>query len=93
MGLVLVANYWRSKRLVLKRISEEARDLEKNYTEKLKTFITDVNYTIDVKCRIAGIYYESFNFVNFVNRKASAKIKASIYLWIHNKFKNSKYFF
>ena len=29
---------------------------------------------------IAGIYYESFNDAN---RRALAKIKASIYLWIH----------
>ena len=30
--------------------------------------------------RIAGIYYKSFNFAN---RKALAKIKASIYFWIN----------
>ena len=29
---------------------------------------------------IVGIYYESFNFAN---GKALAKIKASIYIWIH----------
>ena len=34
------------------------------------------------KC-IAGIYYESFNFANFVNQNALAKIKASIYFWIN----------
>ena len=33
--------------------------------------------------RIARIYYESFNFANFANRKALAKIKASIYFWIN----------
>ena len=27
-----------------------------------------------VICRIAGIYYESFNFANFANQKALAKI-------------------
>ena len=34
-------------------------------------------------CHIAGIYYESFNFANFVNQKALAKIKASIYFCIN----------
>ena len=33
--------------------------------------------------RIAGIYYKSFNFANFADRKAIAKIKASIYFWIN----------
>ena len=33
--------------------------------------------------RIAGIYYESFNFANFAHQKALAKIKASIYFWIN----------
>ena len=33
--------------------------------------------------RIAGIYYESFNFANFANQKSLAKIKASIYFWIN----------
>ena len=33
--------------------------------------------------RIVGIYYKSFNFVNFANQKALAKIKVSIYFWIH----------
>ena len=50
--------------------------------------------------RTAGIYYKLFNFVNFANGKALAKIKARIYFWIHihqtkciassYKFKNSK---
>ena len=33
--------------------------------------------------RVAGICYESFNFVNFANQKTLAKIKASIYFWIN----------
>ena len=40
-------------------------------TEKSKKVHLPKNY------RIAGIYHESFNFVNFVNFKAFAKIKAS----------------
>ena len=33
--------------------------------------------------RIVGIYCKSFNFANFANQKALAKIKASIYFWIN----------
>ena len=39
-----------------------------------------VKLVIQSAYRIAGIYYESFNFANFANRKALAKIKASIHI-------------
>ena len=42
-----------------------------------------VEYLANTLYRIAGIYYESFNFANFANRKALAKIKASIHFWIN----------
>ena len=38
---------------------------------------------INLPYHIAEIYYESFKFANFANRKTLAKIKASIYFWIN----------
>ena len=57
--------------LVLPHISLEFTFRQLNFNTCVKSY------------RMAGIYYKSFNFANFVNRKALAIIKASIYLWIH----------
>ena len=42
-----------------------------------------LQYTYVCTYRIVGVFYESFNFANFANREALAKIKASIYFWIN----------
>ena len=46
---------------------------------RLEQITMDTELTIN----LVGIYYKSFNLVNFANQKALAKIKGSIYLWIH----------
>ena len=41
-----------------------------------------MNCALHIYC-MARVYYKSFNYVNFANSNASAKIIASTHFWIH----------